>query len=248
MSNIFNELVIEKHNLCRVSFELCIISTKLINTFSILSFSDFQESHQLNKIIFDFAFERFNDLGYNISNTLSICCGDMYGESFYDANGKRIEIKGKNGIPNYEIYNRTKLFYFVYGNHDLVKPNITINDNMIHLNKLYLINNENITISGVDGIKSSKNKLPGYNNKYDEIVNSVLKHKPYIFVTHETPLINDIDYNPRHIGNANLMNSIKKYKPTIHFFGHCHFNKPIYFDGNTLFVNCDSRFVLILPE
>lgn len=109
-------IISEKHSLYGKFFEICVIKSDLIES-PILTFGDFQECDQINNLIFDYAFDRLKDLGYGqqCTEAISICCGDMYEESYFDENGNRIEIRGKDGIINFSQYNRTKIFYYVYG-------------------------------------------------------------------------------------------------------------------------------------
>jgi hypothetical protein len=152
-------IVNEKYNLYGVRFKIVIIKTNLIKNCSILAFSDFQDCDENNNLIFDFVFNRFNDLEYNLDDTISICCS---GESYFN-NNKKINIKGCDGCPNYDLYNRTKNFYYIYGNHDIKHTTqYTGHNNAIHIvdiDKPIQIN-EKINIIGIDGIKSTKNIIP----------------------------------------------------------------------------------------
>jgi predicted phosphodiesterase len=225
------QIFFEKFMLCGVNFEICIIKTNLTKD-AILSFGDFQECCSTNNIIFDFAFDVISDLGYNFDNINSICSGDMFGETYFDDNGTRVLIKGSDGVPNYDLYNRTNSFYFVLGNHDICPQNLKKNNKTlpVHLdnfNDLISLKN-NTTIAGTDGIFSLKN--PNYLKKVQQKIDLF----PDIIVTHDS------------IKTAEL-NKICQNKVDIHIFGHCHMRTPWMLMNSTLQINSDSRFVLILP-
>lgn len=240
-------IINEKYNLYGVRFEIIVIKTNLIKDCSILTFSDFQDCDENNNLVFDFAFNRFNDLDYNLNNTISICCGDMYGESYFE-NNKKIVIKGKDGCPNYDLYNRTKHFYYIYGNHDVLHttPYIGNATHIGNINEPITIKN-NINIIGIDGILSTKNIVPSHNPNYDKCLEEKLSTNPYIFVSHDIPFVDNISFNPNKYGNKQYTKLINKHKPSINIFGHCHMNKPMSIVNNTLFLNVDSRFILLLP-
>jgi len=243
-------IVNEKYNLYGVHFEIVVIKTKLISDCSILAFSDFQDCDENNNLVFDFVFSRFNDLEYNLGDVYSICCGDMYGESYFH-NSNKIVIKGVDGCPNYDLYNRTKKFYYIYGNHDMKHiTQYTGQDNAIHIGDIDspVQINEKINIIGIDGIKSSKNIVPSHNPNYDSCLEKKLMNNPYIFVSHDIPFVDDISFNPRKYGNKEYTKLINKHKPTINIFGHCRMKKPMTIINNVLFLNVDSRFILLLPS
>lgn len=237
----------EKHYYHGKYFEICVIKTDLIKD-PILAFGDFQECDKINNLIFDYAFDRLKDLGYanQCKEAISICCGDMYGETYFDDNGHRVEIRGSDGIINFSLYNRTKLFYYVYGNHDLLsmenKPNMVC---LGQIDKPIKIDNNHYII-GINGIKSSKHSIPSHDSQYEKTTMRKLRHNPTILVTHEAPLILNDNMNPQSIGNRELMDLIKKFKPKIHFFGHCYFKIPFCLLNDILFVNVDSRFILFV--
>jgi len=173
--------------------------------------SDLQECTTLNRQIFETATLILQDQ-YDLSSTTLILAGDFYGESYFDQNiQKRIEIRGKTGLVDYENLTINKLPRFiVYGNHDLPNPKL---DLCKHL-KL----SNGTQINGVDFIESKD-----FSNFFKEI-KTALKLKPDVFVSHETPLLQN---NSK--GNINLTKLVKTYKPKIHIFGHCHFRSPIFF-------------------
>ena len=226
-----------------VSFEIVVLRTSLVKD-KLFLFGDFQEDAQINSEIFDYAISMLTALNYDISDAISISSGDMYGES-----NKRIslKVKGTSGIPEYELYNRTSKLYYVYGNHDhILEHNI---ENVYPINEPFRCIN-GTTIFGFHGIQSSKNNYPYQYPSYDDDVSNALKknQKIDIIVTHETPKLNDLSMNPRCIGNQKLHESILSYKQKIHMFGHCHLQKSHHFQDDIMYINTDSRFVLLLPE
>lgn len=234
---MLRELYSEIYYLCGVSFEVVVLETDLVSV-PFVAFGDLQESESTNKIIFDYALEQLG-MNYDISEATFLCTGDMYGESYFGANGKRVEIRGSDGMPNYSLYNYNNKFYYVFGNHDLY-----INyPGRLHCN---IINICGTKVTGFDGIQSSKTTYPGTNKNY----NSEIKNKfigADITVTHETPNIPNTEMNPKQIGNTTLYNEIIKSKPKISVFGHCKFNKPYITHNNILFINSESRFILLKP-
>ncbi len=77
-----------------IQIEFIVMKTSLISD-KILCFGDFQEGKDLNKKIFEQFLYTVNDYKYDIHDAISICTGDMYGESYIHLNGKRIEIRAK---------------------------------------------------------------------------------------------------------------------------------------------------------
>ncbi|AYV85246.1 MAG: hypothetical protein Satyrvirus8_4 [Satyrvirus sp.] len=193
----------------------------------ILCISDLQESPELNMLIWNKALDIIKNYS-DISECTLIMAGDFYGESFLK-DEKRVEVRGKSGTVDYNLYSiNQKPKFIVYGNHD-IPPNNFIKNNYLKLDN-------GTTITGADFIESKH-----YPNFLNDVEKS-LKNYADIFVTHETPKLSTL------WGNSNLTKLIKKYRPKIHIFGHCHLPNSIYVENNIIFINCDSRFVLILPS
>lgn len=209
-----------------ISTEIFIINTNTIKD-PILCVSDLQECQALNKEIFDTAVNILKD-HHDLSTTTLVLVGDLYGES-YIKNGKRIEIKGKTGMVNYDYLKINDLPpMIVYGNHDLPNPTLKRENPK---------NQNGTTFAGVDYIISSQ-----YPNFLKEAELS-LKNNPNIFVSHDTPLLKN-----QKRGQPQLTQLVKKYKPKVHIFGHCHLHEPIHIENGILFINCDARFILLLPS
>lgn len=99
---MINELYFCELFLVGVSFEICILEKNLVKD-KILSFGDFQDFVELNSQIFNYIFEIFESLEYNIKDAILLSSGDMFGKSYYE-NNKKIIIKGSDGIPEYQLY------------------------------------------------------------------------------------------------------------------------------------------------
>ncbi len=211
-----------------IQTEIIVVKTNAILD-PILCISDLQECAELNQNIFDTAITILKDYD-DLQKVTLVLVGDLYGES-YIKDGRRIEIRGKTGLVNYDyltINNLPRLI--VYGNHDLPNPEISTSRNRT------LLLTHGTTLSGVDFIESKE----FLNFKIE--TEMVLKSKPDIFVSHETPLLKG-----QFKGNASLTKLVKHAQPKIHIFGHCHLRPPITIEDNIIFINCDARFILILP-
>ncbi len=153
--------------------------------------------------------------------------------------------------------------YYIFGNHDLYeKINFDNNEkNNIHLidKKLHILP-KGTTLAGVSGIYSSKNFYPAFYSYYIDETKKILEYtkkellKPIdIFVTHQAPLIDDNLMNPvpnnfkENKPDTEFKKLIYTYKPLIHIFGHIHFKKPYAYYNDTLYLNSDQRFILIIP-
>ena len=246
-----------------IQIEFIVLKTSLVKD-KILCFGDFQEGHDLNKKIFEQFLYMINDYQYQIDDAISICTGDMYGESFIDKNGKRIEIRGKSGIPMYENYKMTEHMYYIFGNHDICDLKcVEVNEkNNIHLidKKIHSLP-KGTTLTGVSGIYSSKNSYPASYPHYNEETKKILadtkkleSKQVDIFVTHQAPLIHDKLMNPQpndfqeNYPDTVFKNLITSYKPQIHIFGHIHFKKAFSYFNDILYINTDQRFILLIPD
>lgn len=200
-----------------VRIELIVLRTDRVKD-KLFCFGDFQECESTNIEIFNYVISIFNDNGYDLLDSIFISSGDMYGESFYNLQGDYIQIRGSDGIPNYYNYHFGHKLYYVYGNHDL--PFISKNSNIIEINGIHVMNN-GTTITGIHGIYSKK--YPNYNNSVKSLKNTDL------VVTHDCP-----------------KEELTKIKCKIHMFGHRHFNWGWKLTDK-LYINTDSRFILLLP-
>lgn len=249
----------------QLCFDFCVLKTPLVVD-KLLCFGDFQEGRDLNKKIFDQIIYTITDNQYDLSDATIICTGDMYGESYINEKGKRIIIKGKDGIPNYIDYKIAPTMYYVIGNHDIsskwtIDENIKNNIHMIDKKMIALKNGT--TIAGVNGIHSSKNEYPSsypyFINETKEVfenARNVLKktnQRLNVFVSHQAPLIHDkfMNFNPTRYNenksDVDFKKLITTYKPLIHIFGHIHFEEPFSFHEGCLYVNSDARIILLIP-
>lgn len=183
----------------------------------------------------------------NLDQFVVITAGDMAGE----------HIMGSDGIPTPEyqyINNRAKEFYFVQGNHDLPdneNKQYTIKNKQ---NNYAMIQNGVSTktlvgsISGVHGIISGKPhpyKMSRYN--YNILLKKALSRHPYILITHDTPSIPKFyDNGDRYNGSTELFDLVDKFKPKIHFYGHCHHPEFYNLINNVHYINLDGRVLIFV--
>ncbi len=257
----------EKHivQIDQLYIDFCVLKTPLIRD-KILCFGDFQEGCELNKKIFDHIIYTISDNQYDLSDATIICTGDMYGESYVNEKKQRVIIKGKDGIPKYIDYRIAPTMYYVIGNHDISSKWI-VDDN--EKNQIYLINKKMITLSngtsitGVNGINSSKKEYPSsypyFIKETKEVfdnANNILsktKQKLDVFISHQAPLIHDKIMNPdpkrynESKSDIDFKKLITQYKPKVHIFGHIHFKEPFSFHEDCLYVNSDARIILLIP-
>ena len=191
------------------------------------------------------AMNEFNEL-YGLRHYHVICVGDMAGT------GRR----GSDANP-FETYRllaqHAKSLYFVQGNHDLPDPlgrELALkntNGTYCMLRDSLPIETELGKIVGVNGTISDKPhpyKKP--QNQFIRLVEKALRTRPRIFLTHETPALPKNE-RERHIGNAELYYLINKYKPEIHIYGHCHHPGTIKIINGVIYINADSRIILLQP-
>ena len=69
-----------------VHIELIVIRTEKVKD-KLFCFGDFQECESNNIEIFNYILSIFNDNGYDLSDSIFISSGDMYGESSYNLQG-----------------------------------------------------------------------------------------------------------------------------------------------------------------
>ena len=201
-----------------VKLQLFVLKTNRVKD-KLFCFGDIQESENNNKEIIKYVLEIFNDNGYDLSDLIFISSGDMYGESCYDSNGQYIQIRGSDGIPNYNSYNFGNKLYYVYGNHDL--PFSSDNQDIVEINGIHIMNN-GTSITGIHGIYSKK--YPNYKKSVKSLQEADL------VVTHDIP-----------------KEDLTKIKCKIHMFGHHHFSWGWKLTDK-LYLNTDSRFILLIPE
>lgn len=175
----------------------------------------------------------------DLSKFVVVTVGDMAGNYIFGADGDPYE--------EYKyLKERAFEFYYVQGNHDLpLKNNV---DGSIDCK---IINTKsNMSIGGVNGIISNKPhayKIPF--GIYLSNMKKVLQKKPYIFVTHDTPSI-PMHYpdGSRYIGQNIIYETVDKYKPKIHIYGHCHHPTMINLINNVYYINVDGKVVIFVPE
>ncbi len=188
-------------------------------------------------------FERLAD-EIDLSKYIVITCGDMAGDG----------ILGHDADPTdtYEfIRQRAKALYVIQGNHDLP----SIDDNLMHnlcnhdgihcfLPDGQILNTTLGKIGGVHGTISNKNhpyKKP--KNIYLKILENLLKNNLDILITHDTPSFHN--GQEKVIGQDDIYNLVKKYKPKIHIYGHCHHHNFIEYNSGVYFINVDARVLVI---
>lgn len=197
-----------------------------------------------------------NDLESNnidISKYLVLTLGDMAGDGVFGSDGDPTEF--------YERIVTTSKLHLVQGNHDL-PPSNDINRLIRMRNKdktwcympdgTNIINTPNGTMGGVHGIISHKpHPYKKSSDIFYNLVENILKKRPYILMTHETPEIPYYDSNVNKIknliGKTELYNMVIKYKPKIHMYGHCYHPYAFIYTNNIMFINADSRIILLEP-
>ena len=177
---------------------------------------------------------------YDLSKYIILTTGDMAGEHLY----------GSDGVPTefYKLFlEHGNSFYFVQGNHDLPDENKECNTLknknglrcMIHgqLSKIPLGR-----IGGVNGIISSKKKHHPYKILEDTYLGYLDKYIGQclnVLLIHDTPKHSD-----QVIGKEEIWKRVKKIRPNVCVYGHCHHSEPYYFiDGIHLFC-ADSRVLI----
>jgi len=189
-----------------------------------------------------------NDL-INLDQFVVLACGDMAGDFVRGTDG--------NPTPEYQYLNDlAKEFYFVQGNHDLPgkggmeKKMRNRQGKLCNIQEVTVTESLVGTIAGVNGIISDRAhayKMPS--DKYLGLLERTLQKKPRILLTHDTPAIPAYYPNgERYIGNMDIFNIIDKYKPVIHFYGHCH-HPTIHNKINGVnYINLDGRvLIFVLP-
>lgn len=177
---------------------------------------------------------------YDLSKYIIITVGDMAGELIY----------GSDGVPT-EFYKQflehSHRFYFVQGNHDLPDENKECNklknkDGSLCMVHGKVFNTPIGRIGGINGIVSSRKKAHPYKiheEKYLGYLDIYGKHRLDVLLIHDTP-----QHSDKVIGKPEIWDRVKKIKPRVCIYGHCHHQKPYYFvDGIHLF-NADSRVLI----
>jgi len=197
------------------------------------------QTPQLVKVLYEYI---------NLDEFLVLAAGDMAGKNVY----------GSDGDPTleYEFLNsKSKEFYFVQGNHDLPDKNRKHEKIKNRENKFaYIKNGKTVKtgagkIGGVNGIISNRDhpyKMSKY--KYFDYLEKALKSRLDVLMTHEAPSINAF-YNDgtRYIGNEEMFNMVKKYRPKIHIFGHVHHPVFYHFLNGVHYINTDARVIVCFP-
>jgi Icc-related predicted phosphoesterase len=196
-----------------------------------------------------------NDLDsiIDISKYTVITLGDMAGIGVYGSDGDPTEF--------YERINKKTNLYIIQGNHDLPPNDI---DRLHQLknkdgSNCYLsdgeeiVNTPNGTMAGVHGTISLKeHPYKKHPDLFYPLLENVLKwKKPDFILTHETPEIPIINPESKKqkslIGKKELFDIIIKYKPKVHMYGHCHHPYVMSYVNDVLFINADSRIILLEP-
>lgn len=183
------------------------------------------------------------DYYINLDQCIVLTCGDMASER---------PIFGCDGDPTFfykYLSTKTKEFYFIQGNHDLPHHDnsqnniINLQNNYSNIKNGYSIDSLIGKIGGVNGIISD-HKHPYKLNSFTYLhhLKNVLKNKIDILMTHDTP------YIPNTKGNIDIFNLTQQYKPKIHLFGHCHFNKWYYKINGVHYICADSRILIFIPN
>lgn len=210
----------------------------------------------------------FNDLEklVKLSDYQIITLGDMAGDMIYGSDG--------DPTPTYQRLNKQNNLYIVQGNHDLPPRKIRDLIDLRNINgtRSYLpdgtgvVDTPNGKIGCVHGTISFTEhpyKKPHY--VFYKLVENILKKRPKILLTHETPAIKYTNtiakkYNTPEgeivdtyleqesaIGKDGLFDLVTKYKVPIHIYGHCHHRKVMVYVNGTLFINVDGRVLLLHP-
>ncbi|MHA1992080.1 MAG: metallophosphoesterase family protein [Candidatus Hodarchaeales archaeon] len=183
------------------------------------------------------------DQRYGLKNFNVITAGDMAGLGIAGSDS--------NPIESYKyIVEKAKTFFFVQGNHDLPDPDHLdkklVNKISIKCNIDGKIVNTSLgKIVGINGIMSEKfhpYKIPS--SRYLDLVEKLLRGKKRvdIFITHETPAIND--ELTLFKGNSKLFEYINKFKPRIHIYGHCYHKFPIKLVNGVKYISADGKVLI----
>lgn len=199
--------------------EICIFKTPLVKD-NIFAFSDLQQSDTENEELFDVALENISNMGYDIRNFTFVCAGDMYGIT-----GRM----GGDGVPNYDLYDKGKDFFYVYGNHDLC-PEPGMYNNINEARHIPKTMDSGTTIVGIHGIKSDKNNYPQKYSRYDTELKKI--RNADILLSHDTPYNN---------------NKLHTLPHKLHIYGHRHYDYFLKIKDSKTYINTDRRFVLLLP-
>jgi Icc-related predicted phosphoesterase len=178
---------------------------------------------------------------YDLSLYTIITVGDMAGELVY----------GCDGIPT-DFYKQflesADSFYFVQGNHDLPDSNGECdsleNENgskcMVH-GKFH--DTRIGKVGGVNGIISTRKKSHPYKILKGDYLKYLSKYRGKyqldVLLIHDTPKHGD-DI----IGRDEIWDVIKKIKPKVCIYGHCHHKSPYYYKNNVHLFNVDSRVLI----
>lgn len=184
----------------------------------------------------------------NLNQFVVLTAGDMSGDN----------TRGTDGIPTPEyqfLADRAKEFYFVQGNHDLPdkqnKQDTLKNkqDKRAGIRDGTVVNSLIGSIGGVNGIVS--NKPHPYKmswGKYHKLLIQALGKRPNILMTHDTPSI-DKCYNnstDRYVGSVEIFDIVSRYKPKIHFYGHCHHPTFHNLINGVNYINIDARVLIFV--
>ena len=179
---------------------------------------------------------------FDLSKCVVLTMGDMAGDN---------NIFGADGNPteDYEFMaNSAREFYFVQGNHDQPCWKGTHLDIKNRCGQKAMIQNGSSVkslvgkISGVNGIISDrKHPYKLHYRAYLDFMKKGLATRPDIFMTHDTPKVND---GP---GQPYIFTLIDKYKPKIHLYGHCHHWDWYTKINNVHYICADARIVVFEP-
>ena len=170
-----------------------------------------------------------------------LTAGDMAGQ----------HIRGTDGDPTPEytfLNDKAKEFYFVQGNHDLPDKYNAHNKlknkqgNYASIKDGSKVKTLIGSISGVNGIISDKvHPYKMSYHKYTKYLRAALGFRPYILITHDTPAI-PVNYNDGrpYKGNNDLFKIINKYRPKIHFYGHCYHPQFHNYINGVNYINLDA--------
>jgi len=189
----------------------------------------------------------------DLSQCTVITAGDMAGAMVYGSDADPTE-------DLLRINSLAKEFYYVHGNHDSPSPaaNKRLRTTRNQAGKLCSLDagSNKGGIGGVDGTISSKDHINKFPKRiYLDKLERVLRSRPSVLVTHETPAITvagegfGFDQETGYlIGNTDVFRVVNSYRPRIHIYGHCHHPDPFYYVNGVQYINVDGRIIIFVRD
>ena len=189
----------------------------------------------------------------DLSKCVVITAGDMAGAM----------VHGSDADPTEDllrINSLSKAFYYVHGNHDSPTPGTNkqlratknLSGRLCSLDATDSLSG----IGGVDGTISSKEHINKFSKRtYLTKLDKVLRKRPSVLVTHETPAVavsgEGFGYDPNTgvlIGNTDVFDMVNRYRPKAHIYGHCHHPEPFYLVNGVQYINVDGRIIIFVLD